>query len=63
MPTVVFTENIQRHISCPTVSIEGTRVFEALESAFRENPNVRGYVQDDRGAIWKHVVILWMEQR
>jgi molybdopterin synthase sulfur carrier subunit len=57
MPTVAFTENIQRHIACPTVSVEGATVFEAMESVFRENPNARGYVLDDRGAIRKHMVI------
>lgn len=57
MPTVAFTENIQRHVACPTVKVDGTTVFEALESVFRDNPNARGYVLDDRGAVRKHMVI------
>lgn len=57
MPTVAFTENIQRHIACPTVKVEGSTVAEALENVFLENPKVRGYILDDRGAVRKHMVI------
>jgi molybdopterin synthase sulfur carrier subunit len=57
MPTVAFTENIQRHVSCPTVHVAGETVHAALESVFKENPSVRGYILDDRGAVRKHMVI------
>jgi len=57
MPTVAFTENIQRHVNCPTVQVEGNTVLEALEAVFRDNPRVRGYILDDRGAVRRHMVI------
>jgi len=57
MPTVAFTENIQRHIACPTVQVEGATVYEAMRSVFEANPLARGYLLDDRGAVRKHMVI------
>lgn len=57
MPTVVFTENIQRHVKCPTETVPGGTVREALEAVFAGNPKARGYVLDDRGAVRRHMVI------
>ena len=57
MPTVAFTENIQRHVDCPTIQVEGGTVAEALEAVFRDNPKARGYILDDRGVVRKHMVI------
>ena len=57
MPTVTFTENIQRHVNCPTVQVDGNTVLEALEAVFTDNPRVRGYILDDRGVVRRHMVI------
>jgi hypothetical protein len=57
MPTVTFTPNIQRHVSCPPAGVEGKTVREALEAVFRENPEARGYVLDDQGAVRQHMVV------
>jgi len=58
MPTISFTDNIQRHINCPTIKTPGSTVREALEYLFtNENPRARGYVLDDQGALRKHMNI------
>lgn len=57
MPTVSFTPNIQRHVSCPPAGVKGKTVGEALEAAFRENPQARGYVLDEQGAVRPHMVV------
>jgi hypothetical protein len=57
MPTVSFTPNIQRHVSCPPAGVEGATVREALEAVFRENPRARGYVLDEQGAVRPHMVV------
>jgi molybdopterin synthase sulfur carrier subunit len=55
MPTVHFTANLTRHVSCPTVRVEGATVAEALEAVFQQNPRLRGYVIDEQGAVRKHM--------
>lgn len=57
MPTVSFTENIQRHVACPPGNVSGETVREALDAVFSGNEGARGYVLDDRGAVRKHMVV------
>lgn len=54
---VAFTTNLQRHVSCPTVSVKGATVREALDQVFDQNPRVRSYVLDDQGGLRKHMAI------
>ena len=55
MPIVHFTANLQRHVSCPTVVVNGKTVREALDAVFHDNPRARGYVLDERGAVRQHM--------
>ena len=57
MVQVIFTQNIQRHVSCPVLDVIGETVREALEAVFEHNPQARGYVLDEHGAVRKHMVI------
>jgi molybdopterin synthase sulfur carrier subunit len=57
MPTVSFTPNIQRHVTCPTARVEGGTVREALDAVFRGNPRARAYVLDEQGAVRPHMVV------
>lgn len=55
MPSVHFTANLRRHVSCPSVDVEGETVGAALRAVFDHNPRLRGYVLDDQGGVRKHM--------
>ena len=57
MPTVSFTPNIQRHVSCAPAGVEGDTVRQALDAVFRGNPRARAYVLDEQGAVRPHMVV------
>ena len=57
MAVVVFTANLQRHVAAPRVEVPGATVREALDRVFADNPRLRGYVVDERGALRKHMSI------
>jgi molybdopterin synthase sulfur carrier subunit len=57
MTTVTFTDNIQRHVPCPTAKVSAETVRDALEAVFTANEAARGYVLDDRGALRRHMAI------
>jgi sulfur-carrier protein len=55
VPTVRFTNNIQRHVDCPPREVDGTTVREVLEQYFAGNARARGYVLDDQGRLRQHM--------
>jgi hypothetical protein len=55
MPKVRFTQNIQRHVACPTLEVPGTTVREVLDSYFQANERARGYVLDEQGRLRQHM--------
>ena len=57
MTLIRFTRNIQRHIECPPTKAAGSTLAEVLESYFTMNPQARGYLLDDQGALRKHMAI------
>jgi hypothetical protein len=57
MARVLFTPNIQRHITCPPAEVAGLTVAEVLEAVFAANERARGYVLDDQGALRKHMAV------
>jgi sulfur-carrier protein len=57
MATVRFTENIQRHVACPTRDVPGATLREVLDNYFRDNEQARGYVLDEQGVIRQHMVV------
>jgi hypothetical protein len=57
MPTIRFTDNIQRHIACPTREVDGSTVREVLSVYFRDNEPARSYVLDDQGKLRQHMAI------
>jgi len=57
MPTVAFTENIQRHVPCPVTEAAGNTVRDVLDAVFAGNPQARGYVLDEQGELRKHMAI------
>lgn len=55
MPTVKFTQNIQRHVACPTREVAGATLREVVEDYLRTNERARGYVLDDQGRLRHHM--------
>jgi molybdopterin synthase sulfur carrier subunit len=55
VPQVHFTSNLQRHVSCPSVTVPGDTVAAALGAVFDENPALRSYLLDDQGRLRRHV--------
>ena len=57
MPRVVFTSNLQRHVSVAEREVDAATVAQALAAVFAETPQVRDYVVDEQGHVRKHVAI------
>ncbi len=57
MPTVSFTDNLQRHVSCPPIEVRGATVRAALDAAFDAYPTLRGYVLEDDGSVRRHITV------
>ncbi|MBL0215914.1 MAG: MoaD/ThiS family protein [Myxococcales bacterium] len=57
MATVVFTQNLKRHVECPTEAAEGETVRAVLEVVFASNARLRGYVLDDQGTLRHHMMV------
>lgn len=57
MVRVMFTPNIQRHITCEPTDVKPGPLSDVLEAVFEQNTSARGYVLDDRGALRKHMNI------
>jgi molybdopterin converting factor small subunit len=57
MARVAFTENLKRHVDCPTSEVSGATVREVLDGVFAAHPRLRGYVVDERGVLRKHMTI------
>jgi sulfur-carrier protein len=55
MPLIRFTDNIQRHVACPPLNVQGHTIGAALGSYFRQNDRARGYVLDDQGRLRRHM--------
>jgi len=63
MARVVFTSNLQRHVSCPARDAAGETVSAVLQEVFDQEPQIRGYVLDEQGELRKHVFIFVDGQR
>lgn len=57
MVTVSFTPNLEKHVACPRLQVEGTNIGEVLNACCEQNPALRGYILDDQGRVRKHVAV------
>lgn len=62
MIRVAFTRNLERHIHCPAMEIDGAEkaqisVRDALERVFARNASARSYVLDDQSALRQHMMV------
>jgi hypothetical protein len=51
MATVVFSSEMQHHVSCPPRTVFGQTVKEILESYFEGNQGARSRILDERGGL------------
>ncbi len=58
MPSVVFTQNLRRHVNLERVDVDGSTVKDVLSQVFEQYPRLRSYLLDDTDAVRKHVVLL-----
>jgi molybdopterin converting factor small subunit len=54
---VFFTPQLRRFLDAPPQEVDAATARDALESVFDDNPRLRGYVLDERGALRKHVTV------
>ena len=57
LATVRFTQNIQRHVACPTREATGSTLRAVLDDYFSHNERARGYVLDEQGKVRQHMVV------
>jgi len=57
MVRVVFTANLERHLSCPETTVSGASVREVLDAVFETHQQLRGYVLDDQSRLRQHMII------
>lgn len=57
MAKVVFTQNLQRHVTLAPAEVDASTVAEALGAVFERVPKARSYVLDDDGALRQHMVV------
>jgi molybdopterin converting factor small subunit len=53
--TVRFTQNLRRHVECPSEDVDAATTRDALDAYFARHPIVRGYVFDEQGVLRTHV--------
>jgi len=58
MPRVSFTQNLQRHVTCPDIEVEADTVGSALNAAFKAYPKLKGYVVNDQGGLHRHMAVI-----
>jgi molybdopterin synthase sulfur carrier subunit len=58
MATVHFTQNLHRHVDCPSLEIEAATVSDLFAAYFRDRPDVRGFILDDQGQVRRHVKVM-----
>ena len=57
MAKIVFTQQLRRFTEVPEIETAATNLRAALEDAYRANPRLRGYVEDEQGHVRQHVTI------
>ena len=58
MAQIHFTQNLTRHVDCPSQDLQAGTVAELLHRYFDERPDVRGFILDDQGQVRKHVKVI-----
>ena len=58
MATVQFTPQLNRFVQVPPPTrCPGDTVAQVLSKVFESNPDLKGYILDDQGALRRHVAV------
>jgi len=57
LASVTFTPNLARHVPLHVWDVVADTVGQALAGVFEDEPRLRGYVLDERGAVRHHVAV------
>jgi sulfur-carrier protein len=57
MASIRFTANIQRHVACPPLEVDGATLGAVFDAYFAVHPAARGYVLDDQGRLRAHMAV------
>ena len=57
MVQVAFTPNLEKHLECPTLQVQGSCVREVLQACCQQNTELRGYILDDQNRVRKHIAV------
>ena len=57
MPTVHFTNHLQKFTACEPVQVSGQTVEEVLQEALADKPQLRTYVLDEQDQLRRHMTI------
>ena len=57
MAKLIFTPQLRRFTEAPEIATSATVLRDALETAFKSNPRLRGYLLDDQGHLRPNVAI------
>jgi molybdopterin synthase sulfur carrier subunit len=57
MAKLVFTQQLRRFTEVPEIETAAADLRAALEDAYRVNPRLRGYIQDEQGHLRQHVAV------
>lgn len=63
MAQLAFTGHLRRVIDVAPRSVAGSTVGDVLDAAFKDAPQARGYILDERGRLRKHVAIFLNNKR
>lgn len=58
MAQIHFTQNLTRHVDCPSQELDASTVAELLQRYFDARPDVRGFILDDQGQVRRHVKVI-----
>jgi len=57
MAKLIFTQQLRRFTEVPEIDTAAASLRAALEDAYRANPRLRGYIEDEQGHVRQNVAI------
>ena len=57
MVRISFSQSLERFLPCPSRTVEGTTVREALDAVVKDDPRLGAYLVDEQGRLRAHVAV------